>query len=414
LPSFSGRRNGSKPSGARPYLEAYTRQNVDQSGVRCRGEFRASDCHEQFAPARWRSRYYHARSKGASAPSVSVDDMSISLRLTLRPLLGLMFGLMFGLTSAQTLPPDKLFEKVSPSVWQVHNFDEKGGRLGIGSAVVVGPERVITNCHVIAKGRSVGLSRGNTIHAATLEFPDPERDLCQLRVKGLIAPAVEMAPINTLRVGQKVFAVGNPMGMTLTLSDGLISALRQDKKDQLDAIQTSAPISSGSSGGGLFDEQGRLVGITTFAITGGTRSVAQNLNFAMPSHWVPEVPQRGAINLAKWNSAAGPSSPLSETGAAPPPTAASAPKPVRTLNDANQVPYLSAKGREAYREWLTRPFPRAFAMAPSGHYWASYGAVPLDTSLPVDLAERAQMGCQRNAKQSCKVYAVDDRVVWAD
>ncbi|MGH9440374.1 MAG: trypsin-like peptidase domain-containing protein, partial [Terriglobia bacterium] len=82
----------------------------------------------------------------------------------------------------------------------------------------------------------------------------------------------------TLAVGEKVYAIGAPEGLELTISEGLISGLRDFDKERV--IQTSAAISPGSSGGGLFDAEGRLVGITTFYLKGG-----QSLNFALPAEW---------------------------------------------------------------------------------------------------------------------------------
>lgn len=79
---------------------------------------------------------------------------------------------------------------------------------------------------------------------------------------GLDAPAAVLGRVANLRVGQKVDAIGSPRGLDLTLSDGLVSSLRETPDGP--QIQTSAPISPGSSGGGLFTEDGQLVGIVTY------------------------------------------------------------------------------------------------------------------------------------------------------
>ncbi len=75
-------------------------------------------------------------------------------------------------------------------------------------------------------------------------------------------------------MGERVYTIGAPIGLELTLGEGIISGLRSHKDRRL--VQTSAPISGGSSGGGLFDAYGNLVGITTFLLR-----EAQNLNFAI-------------------------------------------------------------------------------------------------------------------------------------
>lgn len=189
--------------------------------------------------------------------------------------------------SAQALAPDVLFERIAPSVWMVQTADAQGRPQARGSAVVVAPGRLVTNCHVLVRAAAITVRRENVSYGATREFSDPERDLCQLKVANFGGPPVELADTRKLRVGARVFAIGNPRGLELTLSDGLISGLRRNERDELELVQTTAPISPGSSGGGLFDAEGRLVGITTAGVKD-----SQNLNFAVPAHWILELPAR--------------------------------------------------------------------------------------------------------------------------
>lgn len=212
----------------------------------------------------------------------------------------LAFAALLALASVQAaaLTPEELFEQRSRSVFVVHVYDKQGKKISQGSAVVIGREQAITNCHVLAKGTEIVISRGNISFGATLEFPDPERDLCQLKVKELSAPPVPLGKVAGVRIGQRVYAIGSPQGLELTLSDGLVSSLREIDEGKPPLIQTSTPISPGSSGGGLFDAAGNLVGITTFGFRG------QQLNFAVPTDWVQEVPERGRELLAKRKAAA--------------------------------------------------------------------------------------------------------------
>ena len=220
-------------------------------------------------------------------------------------------------TSAWALEPDALFAKVDPSVWAVVASDAQARSQSQGSAVVVGPGRLVTNCHVLARMSRFQVTKNNVSYGGRLEFPDPENDLCQIRVDNFNAPAVELAPRDSLRVGARVYAIGIPQGRETTLSDGLLSGLRRDDAGQLMFVQTSAPISPGSSGGGLFDAQGRLIGITTFA-----RRESESVNLAVPAWRITELPERGRELLERRATAR---SPATVTTTAPavvgPPTA---------------------------------------------------------------------------------------------
>jgi hypothetical protein len=193
----------------------------------------------------------------------------------------------------RTLTPEQLFERVAPSIWTVHTFDARNQPLSMGSAVVVAPGSLVTNCHVLRKASAVTVGRENVSYKASLEFPDPERDLCMLRVRSLKAPAVTIGDPEALKTGARVYAIGNPRGLEQTISDGLLSGVRRSEDGSFMALQVTVPISPGSSGGGLFDAYGRLVGITTFQLKEG-----QNLNFALPATWIAQVPQRAQAVLA--------------------------------------------------------------------------------------------------------------------
>lgn len=177
------------------------------------------------------------------------------------------------------LSAEALFAQESGSIVRVNVMAANGAQLKIGSGVVIGPGKVITNCHVTNGGASVRVKLGSSQLDASVNIADEQHDLCQLSVAGLSAPAVAVGRSSNLRVGQKVYAIGSPMGLDLTISDGMISSLRETPEGSV--IQTTAPVSPGSSGGGLFDENGTLVGIITFQSTQG-----QNLNFAIPAEWI--------------------------------------------------------------------------------------------------------------------------------
>ena len=208
------------------------------------------------------------------------------------PLAAALAALSIPAAAQPSLTPEQLFEQVAPSVWVVHTLDGERRPLMQGSAVVVGPGQLVTNCHVLRGARTVSIGRENMSFGATLEHPDTERDLCLLKVANLTAPAVRVAPADSLRTAARVYAIGAPRGLETTISDGLLSGIRRNAVAAVEALQISVPISPGSSGGGLFDAQGRLIGITS----AGLRD-AQNLNFALPADWIAEVPARAQAAL---------------------------------------------------------------------------------------------------------------------
>lgn len=182
---------------------------------------------------------------------------------------------------------EDLFAQLAPSVVRVNVMDTSGRLLGSGSGVVIDNATVLTSCHVATVGTKLDVKLGESTMPATIQLADEALDLCRLSVPGIRAPAVAIGSVDTLRTGQRVYAIGAPQGLELTISEGIVSALR--KVDDGTVVQTTAPISPGSSGGGLFDLSGRLVGIMTFQHRYG-----QNLNFALPADWIAQMRARRA------------------------------------------------------------------------------------------------------------------------
>lgn len=175
--------------------------------------------------------------------------------------------------------PQELFNVLSPSVFVVHSFNKKGLLVAFGSGVSVTANTVITNCHVIETGNKWTLKQGNHQWPVAVIRRDATHDLCEVGSPSLNATPVVIRNSSEVKIGDRVYTIGAPKGLEASLSEGLISGLRGGSDGVL--IQTTAPISPGSSGGGLFDSQGRLIGITTFQYRN-----SQNLNFALPSAWV--------------------------------------------------------------------------------------------------------------------------------
>ena len=199
-------------------------------------------------------------------------------------------GAMAGTTAASESinTSEIVFKKASPSVVTVKIFSGPDNRLLVqGSGVVVGPGTVVTNRHVVESDSEIRVIYQGQAYPASVMYADRDYDLCALGVPSLPAPQVDMVSVQAIRVGQRVYAIGAPRGLELSISDGLVSSVRPYGAFPL--IQTNAPISKGSSGGGLFDTDGRLVGITTSSAIDG-----QNINFALVADLISQLPARTA------------------------------------------------------------------------------------------------------------------------
>lgn len=195
---------------------------------------------------------------------------------------------------ATQLSPETLLELLAPSIIAVECLGPGGQLVRFGSGVVIAPASVVTNKHLVEQAAVINIKSCRTVKLrhnvesrrriwrAQITHLHPDHDLCQLHVEGLDASPIPRGIASTVRVGQRVFAIGSPLGFALTISDGLISGLRRLQGE--DIIQMSALISGGSSGGGLCDSKGRLIGITTSAIGQG-----QNPSFALPAKLIRKL-----------------------------------------------------------------------------------------------------------------------------
>jgi S1-C subfamily serine protease len=140
----------------------------------------------------------------------------------------------------------------------------------IGSAVAVSQDTLLTNCHVVRDSRRIWMRQGSRSAPARFLVGNDTTDRCLIRVEGFpLTPVNGVRPIASLRVGEPVYSLGNPGGHERVFGVGVITALRQRRG--VTVVQTTAPMSPGSSGGGLFDAHGNLVGITSFRLLGAGR-----------------------------------------------------------------------------------------------------------------------------------------------
>ena len=154
-----------------------------------------------------------------------------------------------------------------------------------GSGVIIRPNIVATNCHLVNGGGSITIYKSanrkvdtNTPFFASIRYADEGKDFCLLDVGGLWGVPATVRNYDSLKVGESVYGLGAPQGLDLSISLGLISQLRIHKGNRY--VQTDAAISPGSSGGGLFDSAGNLVGILTAKITD---EGVEGIGFAIPA-----------------------------------------------------------------------------------------------------------------------------------
>lgn len=191
--------------------------------------------------------------------------------------------------AAQEFGGEAIYERCSGAIVQVGVRDDLGRIRSAGSGIVLKDSAwLVTNYHIFEKGGYLVAEKdGQPIDiTGGIVRADADRDVLVLKIDTLSFPdawarfpSLEVVRYDRLKRGQKVYAIGNPAGLENTITDGLLSGLRTAEDTTHRLLQISAPISSGSSGGGVFDAQGRLIGMSTFIVRSRT---AQNLNFALP------------------------------------------------------------------------------------------------------------------------------------
>ena len=156
----------------------------------------------------------------------------------------------------------------------------------LGSGVIISSDGyILTNNHVIDGADEVTVSLGDPRkdYPATLVGRDAKVDVAVLKIDATNLPAVTLGDSDQLQVGDVVFAIGNPFGIGMTVTHGIVSALGRGGlgiEDYEDFIQTDAPINPGNSGGALVDVQGRIVGLNAAILSQSGQS--DGVSFAIP------------------------------------------------------------------------------------------------------------------------------------
>jgi S1-C subfamily serine protease len=187
---------------------------------------------------------------------------------------------------------EQAVNSVGPSIVEVKT------NAGLGSGVIIKSNGyIVTNHHVVSGASSVRvtLANGRTL-PATVRGSDTVDDLAVLKLNTSGLPAASFGNSTQLQVGQTVLAIGNPLGVTHTVTDGIVSALNRTVSEGqgggsiANAIQTSAPINPGNSGGALINLAGQVVGIPTLtAVDPEFNAPASGIGFAIPSNVVTRI-----------------------------------------------------------------------------------------------------------------------------
>jgi hypothetical protein len=183
-------------------------------------------------------------------------------------------------------PSDEATFAVSPSVVKVHVIDQKGNH-GVGSGIVVAENQVATNCHVVANAQGVQIGKLGEAFSPVSMKADWRHDLCILQFKFLDVKPAALGDTQKLTYEQSVFSKsfgGN--AVKPIMSFGSIKGLYA--LDSENIIQSSAGFAMGASGGGLFDDEGRLIGLTTFKSPG-----RHAYYYSIPIEWIKRLLHEG-------------------------------------------------------------------------------------------------------------------------
>jgi len=177
----------------------------------------------------------------------------------------------------RALSPQEIYQSNNGGMVLIETYDDEGRKRGLGSGFAVSSDgAAITNYHVIrgAYRATVKFGDGTAGSVDGVVAYDQNRDLAVIRLAPPPRTVLEIGDSDKVRVGDRVVAIGSPLGLQNTMSIGIVSALRNG------VIQMSDPISPGSSGGAVLDQNGKVVGVAVAYIAQG-----QNLNFAIPINW---------------------------------------------------------------------------------------------------------------------------------
>ena len=198
---------------------------------------------------------------------------------------------------ATSLTAEEIYAKCSSAVFYIEVFDKDDDLLATGSGFFIsGDGTAVTNYHVIARAHSAKITvsdTGSIYDVQGVYDYDELDDWAVIKVNGSGFSHLTQGAASTVVGGATVYAIGSPLGLQSSITQGIISNPRREEYGTT-YIQTSAAISSGSSGGALLNQYGEVIGITTAGYVYG-----QNLNLALPISYIVGVSQSGLKTLSQ-------------------------------------------------------------------------------------------------------------------
>lgn len=216
-----------------------------------------------------------------------------------------LFILLFASNAYSQITTSGIYKNAKDSVVLLVAYDSMGIPSSLGSGFYFEKNKIATNFHVVSGAskivfKHIGEKSFNEVDKITSFSENLDLAILSVSKPGVPLTIENNSPVN---IGEKVIAIGNPRGLEGSVSEGIISAVRGDK--DLSYFQITTPISPGSSGGPLFNENGNVIGITT-----ATLKDSQNLNFAMPAKllitlkgkekaWEPAIAKNNHLPVTK-------------------------------------------------------------------------------------------------------------------
>lgn len=198
-------------------------------------------------------------------------------------LMVIILGFILAPAAAHALTEEEIYKIASPAVYPIFGANqEKDIPQSIGNAVAVSKTVLATNCQVALSKKYIWIKSANKNESGKIIYKDTKQDLCLIEIPSHTLQFIKLNQSAETGIGEEVFVIGTSENLNKSLSKGtLFDKLKYDENDFI--IQTDALIPTGTSGSGLFDSNGRLIGITT------NHTVKANISTAIPSEWIVKV-----------------------------------------------------------------------------------------------------------------------------